>query len=327
MLNIPFLMILNNFLAFIVSLLFFLLIKPKVVIISVPPADQLLSTYILSKIIRNKLVIDYRDEFEDYLVMHTGKWAFFYRFLKRFLPYLYRNVTLVTPVRPAVAERLAKRGVHNVKVVYDGVDTTTFRPFDRSVMRTKLHLSKNCFVVAFLGNVYKPYRLDIVVNALKKLNKKNQKRKYLLILVGGGDIKSVLYMADKLDIRDSVKCVGVIKNPVEIAKILSSADCGIIPYDDDPLWQKTYSTKLFEYCAVGLPVIATVHENSVLASLIRKNNIGLIVRPLNSDALASSLEILSNNEESKIKMSLSALQFAQKYDKEKLARDLLKTIE
>jgi glycosyltransferase involved in cell wall biosynthesis len=276
---------------------------------------------------RRKIIIDYRDEFEDYLIMNTRKWGFFYRSLKRFLTNLYRNATLVTPVTPAVAENLKRRGIHNVKVICDGVDTKIFQPSNKNKMRSEFHLPQESFVIAYLGNIYKPYRVDIVIRALKKLNEKDLKRKYLLILAGGGDVKSVLNLASNLGISDSVKYFGVIKNPTEIAKILSSADCGIIPYDDNPLWQKTYSTKLFEYCAVGLPVVGTVHENSALAAAIKVNKMGLIIPPINSDALASSLETLSADKELRIKMSLSALQFARTYDKEGLARDLLDTIE
>lgn len=326
-LNNPFFIFLNGILASITSIPFFFSTRPSSVMISVPPADQLMPLFILSKIMRCKLVIDYRDEFEDYLIMQAGKWGFFYRLLRRFLPYLYRNATLVTPVTPAVAEGLKKRGIYNVKVVYDGVDTEIFQPFNKSKMRSEFHLPQNSFIVSYLGNIYKPYRVDVIIRALKKLEEKDTKRKYLLILAGGGDVKSVLNLAINLGISDSVRYFGAIEDPTKVAKIFSSADCGIIPYDDNPLWQKTYSTKLFEYCAVGLPVVATVHENSALANIIEANRMGLIIPPTNSDALVSSLETLSADEEFRIQMSLSALQFARTYDKAKLARDLLETLE
>jgi glycosyltransferase involved in cell wall biosynthesis len=73
--------------------------------------------------------------------------------------------------------------------------------------------------------------------------------------------------------------------------------------------------------------VGTVHEKSALAAVIKVNKMGLIIPPINIDALASSLETLSADEESRIKMSLSALQFARTYDKKELARDLLEDIE
>jgi colanic acid biosynthesis glycosyl transferase WcaI len=323
----PFIMFLNNIGALIASLPLFLLIKPSVVIISVPPADQLLPVFLLSKIIRRKVIIDYRDEFEDYWIEKTGKWGFFYRYLKRFLSQLYRHATLITPVTPAVAENLHRRGVSNVKIVYDGVDTKIFRPFNKRAMRSKFHLPPESFIIAYLGNIYEPYRVDIVIRALKQLNGDDKKQKYLLLLAGGGDMKSILNLAKSLGISDSVRYFGVINNPTRIAMILSSADYGIIPYDDNPLWQKTYSTKLFEYSAVGLPILATVHENSVLASAIKANKMGLVIPPVDSNALASSLETLSNDKESRIKMSSAALRFARTYEKNKLAEEFLETIE
>jgi glycosyltransferase involved in cell wall biosynthesis len=276
---------------------------------------------------RRKIVIDYRDELEDYLVMRSGHWAFFYRFLKRFLSILYMKASLVTSVTPAVAENLRKRNVNNVKVIHDGVDTRVFRPYVKRKVRSEFGLSKDLFVIAYLGNVYNPYRLDIVIRALKKLKEKNPKRKYLLILVGGGDVKSVIDLASSLELNDSIKYFGVISNPNEIAKVLSSADCGIIPYDDHPLWQKTYSTKLFEYCAVGLPIIGTVHQDSALAEVINLHNIGLITPPVNSDELALTLASLSANPKLIARMSVCALRFARTHDKEELARNLLTAID
>jgi len=326
MLNNPFFIIFNNVLAFIVSIPFFLLTKPDIVIISIPPADQLFSTFILSRYMQCKFVIDYRDEFEDYLEMQTEKWRFFYRFLKRLLTYFYRKATIVVPVTPSVAKSLMKRGIYNVKVIHDGVDTTIFRPYVKSKVRAEFNIPQESFVIAYLGNIYKPYRVDLVIRALKKLNHENAKQKYMLILMGGGDVQSISNLARELGISVSVKYFGVIKNPAKIAKILSSADCGIIPYDDNPLWQKTYSTKLFEYCAVGLPVIGTVHENSALASIIKTNKLGLVAPPLDIEKLTMVLETLSSNKKLRVKMGLNAQYFSRKYDKKKLAMNLLKTI-
>jgi glycosyltransferase involved in cell wall biosynthesis len=325
-LNNPFMLCINSFFALITSFLFFVLFRPSSVLISVPPADQLMPVLMLSKIIKCKLIIDYRDEFEEYQIMHAGRWSFFYRLLKRIFPHFYKKATLITTVTPAVAENLNKKGIHNIEVIYDGVDTKIFRPLNRSEIRRELQLPQDSFIIVYLGNIYDPYRVDIVVKALKKLKEKEHRQKYLLLLVGGGNIKSILDLANNLGISDSVKYFGIIKNPIEVVKILNSADCGVIPYDDNPLWQRTYSTKLFEYCAVGLPVIVTVHENSALANIVRTNRVGLVVPPINVDALASSLETLSNDKELRDKMSLSALLFAQAYDREKLVKKLLETI-
>ncbi|MHA1833213.1 MAG: glycosyltransferase family 4 protein [Candidatus Baldrarchaeia archaeon] len=325
MVNNPLLLFLNNILAFVASIPFFLVIKPHVVIISLPPARQFLSTFILSKVIKSKLVVDYRDEFEDYLVLYGKKWRRFYLLLKKVLSWLYRRSHLITPVTPAVAESLKQRGVLNVRVIHDGVDTSVFKPWNRNKVRSAIGLSKDVFQIVYLGNVYSPYRLDIVVEALRILKEKGKegRNKYMLIIVGGGDIKRILDYASNIDVKEMVNYVGRFNNPIEIAKILSAADVGIIPYDDNPLWKKTLSTKLFEYCACALPVIAMVTKDSILASYIKENQIGFVVPPLDSKSLANSIESMYDEPRLRSIISSNALRFAEKYDKKKIAEELL----
>lgn len=136
----------------------------------------------------------------------------------------------------------------------------------------------------------------------------------------------ILNIACELRIQEHIRYFGIISNPAIIARILSACDIGIIPYDDHPLWKRTYSTKLFEYCAIGLPVIATVHEDSILASLIKENNVGIIVPPVDPDSLASGIQRLSENNELTSQFSLHALRFARKYDRLLQAKKLLVNI-
>jgi glycosyltransferase involved in cell wall biosynthesis len=95
---------------------------------------------------------------------------------------------------------------------------------------------------------------------------------------------SVIYLGNKSDVR-------------ELSKIIASADVGIVPYDDNPLWKNGLPAKFWEYCASGLPVIATVFKDSILARLIQENGIGLTVDPLDVDGLADVIEKLSSEKE------------------------------
>lgn len=318
-------LILNNFFAFLSSFPFLLVIRPYAVIISVPPDDQFLSLFLLSRIIKSKLVVDYRDEFEDYLIATQKRSRFFYVFMKELLSHLYRQAHLVTPVTPAFEESLKKRGVYNVEVVHDGVDTSLFRPRGREEMRNRLGLPEDTFIIVFSGSVYSPYRLDIVVEALKilKERKATNGSKFLLLIVGGGEIERILDLANSLQIKEMVRHVGPFNELTEVAELLNAADVGIIPYDNNQLWEKTLSTKLFEYCACGVPVLATVTKQSILAKYIKNSKIGLVVPPLNSQLLAKALEKLCVDSETRTLYHTNALHFAKKWDKRKISENLL----
>lgn len=317
---------LDNFLALIVLFPFLLRIRPRFIIISVPPIDQFFSTFILAKIMKIHIIADYRDEFEDYSTMHSKFAKPFYRFLKRFLVPVYKSCDLIAPVTPAVALSLNERGIRNIKVVWDGVDTTVFKPSNKNDSKRALDIPEDSFVIAFLGTIYDPYRVDLVVKAIHELNRSEDK--YQLIIIGGsgGTLQGVLKLADILGVRSAVRDLGVSKDPVEIAKLLSSADCGVVPYDSNPLWEKTYSTKLFEYCAIGLPVVATVTENSALSKLIKERRIGLVVPPLDVKALVKSFDRLKNDQNLQALTSSNALLFARAYDRETIAADFLKSL-
>lgn len=319
----PGILFLNNFISGIFSIPILLLSRADTLVLSIPPIDQIFPILFASKMLKKDVIIDYRDELEDFLIAESGKWSFFYRFLKSILTVLYRNSRLVIPVTPAVAEGLQKRSISNVKIIYDGVDTKTFRPLDKGLIRSELSIPKEAFVIAFVGNIYNPYRLDIVVKAIKKLNDRNTHEKYVLVFVGGGKVKSILELSKTLNATEYIKYFGLLKRPADVAKILNCADCGVIPYDDNPLWEKTFSTKLFEYCAVGLPILGTARENSALANVVKTNDLGLVVVPLKIDEVILAIDKLSSNYEARNRMRLSALNFAKRYEKQRLALDLL----
>lgn len=322
----PFFFFINNFVSLIASLPFFASVRPDVVIISIPPADQFLSIFLISKIMKTKLIVDYRDEFEDYLILHKRRWRSSYFFLKKLLSCFYRHSYLLTPVTPTVAEGLRQRGIFNLQIVYDGVDTGEFKPFDKNEARKFFEIPLDTFVMVYLGNVYTPYRLDIVVDALKILKNNRKEGNCLLLIAGAGNIEKLLRYANVLDVERMIRFEGQIDEVGRIIKLLSAADVGIIPYDDNPLWKKTLSTKLFEYTACGLPIIATVPYGSILAQYIKKYSLGLAVPALDSECLAKSIEEMRHMLKTGSSIGLNSIAFAKRYDKQEIAEEFLTCI-
>jgi glycosyltransferase involved in cell wall biosynthesis len=328
----PFLLILNNFIAFIYSLPFCLLKRPDLLIISIWPANQLLCFFWISKILGIKLVVDYRDEVEDNWITSGQKPKFFYQIMRRVLIKIYRDSYLVTPTTLAVANRLGQEGVRNVHVVADGVDTTVFKPLDKAEMRNHLNIPKDTFVLVFLGYVNSlrdrnsgAYAVDIIIKALKLLKEKNKKNedKYLFIMIGGGRVEEVLRCADSLGVTKMVRYVGLINDPIELVKIINVADVGIIPYSDSPTLKRMVPTKLYEYTACGLPVIGTVCEDSFLAEYLKIYSIGTAVPPYDGESLAKAVEDVSNVLKNKSELNSNVLSFARNYEKAKIAGELL----
>ena len=98
--NAPIGFIFNSQIAFLLSSFFLIVKRPKVAIVSVPTGDVGIGALMACKILGIKYVIDYRDEWEDYLIslMSNECGKIFYRVAKRIAGWLYTKCKLFVTV-------------------------------------------------------------------------------------------------------------------------------------------------------------------------------------------------------------------------------------
>jgi glycosyltransferase involved in cell wall biosynthesis len=227
-------------------------------------------------------------------------------------------------VTPNLAASLKIRGVTDVRLVWNGADVTVFKPYARNIGRKKLALSDSDFIIIYNGVIGGYYKLDFVIRALAKLN--DQIISIKLIMIGDGpDPAFILELSKKLSLHDKVLYLGVKNDKYEIAKILSAADVGIIPglYSRGQL-----PVKSFEYCACGIPVIAAVYEDSLLAAFIREYRIGVTSPPMDEEKLAKAIYRIYKDKsfrEAAGKRARAVVE--EKFDRTKIAEFFLKLIE
>jgi len=323
-----FALIFNHVSSFFSSMVLIIYLRPDIVIISVPNGDCALGSYLAAKIFRKKILIDYRDEWEDYIIKRTASEIYkrSYKFLKTLITRCYINSAQVVTVTNAIANSLIDRGVRNVKIIANGADTNVFKPYDKLKTRQRLGFDESDFIILYSGVIGEYYKLDMVVRALQKLINKVQNVK--LLLVGGGpDLQGVLNLSEDLGIRNRIFYLGPKSDKIELAEILSAADVGVIPYDANPLWKNSLPAKAFEYFACGLPVVATVYEDSTLGKLIFENKIGLVSDPENVETLADCLErICVDNSFRKDAGKRAVILIKERFDRNKIAEEFLNLI-
>lgn len=307
----------------------FLIVRPKVVIISLPNGEPALGAYIASRLVRSKVVFDIRDEWEDYQIKKTTSKISrrIYEFVKVLMTKLYTKGDRVVTVTEKVAESLKVRGITRIKVIPNGADVHVFRPYNKTITRKKLSLKDNDFIIVYDGGVGDYYRLDVVVKAIAKLNDEIREKVKLLI-IGSGDIFNILTLAEKLGIRHNLIYLGKEYNKSKLAEIISCGDIGIVPYDDNYLWKNSVPAKFYEYCACGLPVIATVYDDSSLAGIIEEHQIGLTTPPMDENKLSEAITWLYRNMQLRETMGMRARKLIEeKFDRNKIADEFLKLIE
>jgi len=317
----PLIFILNTLISFAVSTLTLLLRKPNVAIVSVPAGDVGLGALMACKLTRTRCIVDYRDEWEDYTMsLATSRVGrFFYSAVKKLATIIYAKSQLVTTVTPNFVDSLKRRGVVNVRLVPNGADVRVFKPLSS---KKKSHV----FTLFYLGSIVSYYRLDVVVRALKRLVD-NGLRDVKLVIAGEGEVQKILDLALKLDVSDNIDYKGLISDKAELVRLINESDVGLIPCDDNPLWKNFLPVKFFEYCACGIPVIATAYEDSILAEFIRKYEIGVTSPPMNEEKLAEAIYYIYRNESFRVAAGKRArLLIEEKFDRNKIAVEFLNLV-
>jgi glycosyltransferase involved in cell wall biosynthesis len=320
-------LIFNTISSIITSVIPIVLARPDMVIVSVPPGETALGVFIAAKLFGKKLIVDYRDEWEDSTI-RTSKSSIFrrsYGLLKVLMNKCYLNSDIVVTVTQPFVESLSSRGITEVKVVSNGADCNVFKPYDKNLSRKKLGVDEDDFILIYSGGIGLYYRLDIVLRALKKVSRKAPNLKLVLVGVELEDsLKDVLRIARDEAIDEKVIYLGAKFDKKGLAEILSASDTGIVPYDGNPMWKNTLPVKAFEYCSCGVPVIATTYKDSILGKLINDNRIGLRCDPENVEALAEAIAQIYNDRVFIQEASERAISLIrERFDRNKIAGDFL----
>lgn len=255
--------------------------RPDVIVISTPPCSPLLGTWLGGKIVSSKIVIDYRDFFITYEISTTDSQLDIkaLKVYRRFMSILYQKSDLVVTVTEGTQKILEKLGVFSI-VIPNGADTDTFILRNRNSHKLT-GIDKDDFVIVFVCGTVSYYDMIPVLRAMSLLDDLGIK----IVVVGDFSsipripwIDKVKRAAQEFGLEDSLVLTGPITDPDELAKIISTADVGIVPIQAGPMCAKTaYAVKLFEYCACGIPSIITMQDSSLMGRLVNDHRVGIVV--------------------------------------------------
>jgi hypothetical protein len=103
----------------------------------------------------------------------------------------------------------------------------------------------------------------------------------------------------------------------EVPDLLAAADICLVPLRDLPLFSTFIPSKIFEYFAVGKPVIGAVRGE---AAAILRDGGALVIEPGNPAALAEAVAELAGDADRRAAMGGEAREYvATHYDRRQLA--------
>ena len=241
------------------------------------------------------------------------------RLIEVIAKFCYNNVEALTPISPAYVKVLSERyGIERGKfhVVYGGVDLNIFRP----KMPRRRTLDEDRFTVLYSGAFSVAYDFDQVLKAAKILEAKKNGIKF--ILQGKGELGG--YIRHKIEEfgLGNVLLIDKLLSREEVAELLNEADVLIQPLGDFGKPHMGVSTKLYEYQAVGKPIICC--SSGMPGVYISKTKCGVVIKPGDYESLAEAILYLKDNPKIASQMGENGRRFVEKHVSiEKIGRKML----
>lgn len=171
---------------------------------------------------------------------------------------------------------ICKHGANPSKVtpIVSGVD---LKDFENRKKYLKTGSSENPEItIGYLGTLGSDRKLEVLIDALWHL-KTNQTR-IKLLLVGDGDRPDertkLVTRAQELGVKDQIEITGFLPYKEALSRFLST-DIAISPIFPSPILNPGSPTKLVEYLALGIPVVANKHPEQKL--ILKESKAGICV--------------------------------------------------
>jgi len=315
----------NILLSFFLVLLIIIL-RPKVIVVSIPSSHLIIASQIGSSLAKAKFIVDIRDPQEE-IMTHLYKKGFSGLMAKiyRKISYsIYKRAHIIIGVTRTLATMLAKKIGKPVYLIPNGADLYVFKPASKEEAREKFRLNQESFLVAYIGMLssYGYYNILPILIAIRKIRKELDIDVKMTIagpLLDRG-IKSVVK-----GFKDELLYFGIL-DTTGVTTLLSACDIGVVPRIEDPIYDYAVPAKFYEYIATGLPLIVLANKESEIAKVVENNKLGFVCEPRDQACLENVIRELATDKSLLNRLKMNVLAYRKYVDREEGARKLLKLI-
>jgi glycosyltransferase involved in cell wall biosynthesis len=219
------------------------------------PPDFLITSAVLPRLRGSGVILDIHDLSPDMFDVRFGNRRLA-GVVERFLRLVERAACgvadRVITVHDAYRNELVAHGVplDRIEVVMNAVESEAV---DRARAATPA-ADSDSFVLAYHGTVTHWYGVDLLVEAVARLEGRVPQARALIL--GAGDaLAAAEDLAQRLGIADKVEFSRAYVRHEEALRLVAAASCGVIPNRRSRLNRFALSSKLLEYVALGIPVV------------------------------------------------------------------------
>jgi glycosyltransferase involved in cell wall biosynthesis len=200
-------------------------------------------------------------------------------------------------------ERLYKRSVNSAKctVILNFPDTDIFHFRGR-------HRNDSKLIMVYPGSLGHHQGVDIAIRALALIADKCPEAEFH-IYGGGVQTEYLKTLIVELNLQDRVLMMGG-RTLQEVAVIMENSDLGVVPKRSDGFGDEAFSTKIFEFMSLDVPVIVartTIDRYYFNDSLVK------FFQPNDEKSLAAAMQQMIENPGQRKELVRNAREFIQGY--------------
>ena|GEM_PF-3362416 len=300
-----------------------LLIKPKIIVLSIPPHQYLIGTYLASRLSRAKLIVDLRDPIDISYVKHYARYQALKTLMRiaRTIEYsaLYKAsaILYVSEVMAKDLSRTMPPLSMKMHLVPNGADLTVYRPLGKTKMG-----KPGVFKLFFMGRFLEHINFSVILKALSILKSKHLNVKLYI----AGTLDPVLYdEAKKLGVQDSIVYLGLL-SANELVTVMNEMDLAVLPYYNDKNYRCSLPAKFYEYIACGLPILVSAPLYFEVARIVRDHGIGIWCPAEDVSCIVNAIMQLYKDRNKLMALAEKCLSFRSGIDRMHSAEKLISII-
>lgn len=263
--------------------------RADLIIATAPPPHPVILAYVCSKLFKSRYTVDIRDDWHVIVNDFIGKQYSFVRYLLKPLNSVInfafisacKNAILISCVHEILKAKFTKLQKAPIAVVPNGINSQELiairSGFDReSVLRkNNIQFNNSTKFLIFSGDLGASfYSPEVVLDALQKLVSSRLDFRYIIIGDGYGRDK-IARLAEEKGIKEKIYLLGK-KNHLEALELMLASDIAIYSLNKNDSQAKfAFGLKVYEYIACELPILAVADDDSIVSTVVAKNNIGI----------------------------------------------------
>ncbi len=273
---------------------------------------------VIPKLAGSSIILDIHDILPEFYAgkFNSGNKSFVYRLLL-----LIEKLSAAFSDHVIISNHLWEKTLVSRSVKKDKCTTILNYP-DPSVFyrrrRTKIN---DKFIIIYPGTINRHQGLDIAVNAFAHI--KDEVPETEFHIYGGGPMKKAIQdLIDYNGLHGRVFLKGPLPSE-QMAAVMANAELGVVPKRNDSFGGDAFSTKIFEFMALGVPVVAAATRIDLYYF---NDSIVRFFEPGNESDLAIAIRELVRSQELRERLASNAGAFVTNYTWDRKEKDYLSIV-